>query len=832
MGRCVDMNKLKLFGMKSHDCHVFMQRLIPIAFRDLLPRNVWEPLTELSLFFKDLTSTSITEEHMRQLERNIPLILTKLERIFPPSFWDSMEHLPIHLAYEARLAGPVQERWMYPCERKLHGVKYDIKNKNRVEGCIRNACLVKESSTLCTHYFKSDILTRYRKVPRNTDDGGVGEDHPEMLSIFKHVGRGFGKKKIRRLDDREYHAARTYILLNCDEVKPYIKIFEDTLRQIQPCIQDSEIDAKLETEFASWFNQYARDPSSGITNQFMKDLAEGPLHKVQPFNGYVVNGYKFHTEEYGSNKSTMNSGICIKGSSHSANEIDYYGILTEILQLEYHALPFKRIVLFKCSWFDPTPKHGTRVHPQYNLVDVNRRRTFNKYEPFIMAVQASQVYFETYPSVKRTQNDWLAVCQIKARSIVDVPNIVEKPHTLNDLTFQKDNSQMHEIDICEDETPYILNDPDGNMSDTPSSNAGSPTGPCTPTTPSTPDVSIGSTSCSSTSARLVISVVAEKFVPNGHSISKTITETFKERQDATGYSWKDVSQSTRKFYWHEFLKSYQWNPTENSIMERTWNKVASTLYSKKMYIWRKGTVKPNFVLEDIWRSWKTHWASNEWMDKSRIATRNRCSETGGLGTGPSKHTGGSRSTVEHTIKLAIELRRPPNSWDIFKKLHKRKDGSFVDAKSKCINDKMEVVLAAAISSSSDDSQEVQELDINNLYFDVVGGEKKRRVYGLGSQGLALYQDQNSVTSRNLPAVSDDVAEKRIKLLEEEVLHMRENQERVLQERLEAEVQQRVEHEVSRLRQQSDDRFKSMEERWSRMMSEMALSSRSSSNPSP
>ncbi|KAH0725731.1 hypothetical protein KY284_001596 [Solanum tuberosum] len=327
------------------------------------------------------------------------------------------------------------------------------------------------------------------------------------------------------------------------------------------------------------------------------------------------------------------------------------------------------------------------------------------------------------------------------------------------------------------------------MSDTPLSNAGSPTGPCTLTTPSTPDVSIGSTSCSSTSARLVISVVAEKFVPNGHSISKTITETFKERQDATGYSWKDVSQSTRKFYWHDFLKSYQWNPTENSIMERTWNKVASILYSKKI-------------------------------------------ETGGLGTGPSKHTGGSRSTVEHTIKLAIELRRPPNSWDIFKKLHKRKDVSFVDAKSKCINDKMEVVLAAAISSSSNDSQEVQELDINSLYFDVVGGEKKRRVYGLGSQGLALYQDQNFVTSRNLPAVSDDVAEERIKLLEEEVLHMRENQERILQERLEAEVQQRVEHEVSRLRQQSDDRFKSMEERWSRMMSEMVLSSRSSSNPSP
>ena len=40
MARCVDMIKHKLFGMKSHDFHVFMQRLIPIAFRELLPTNV------------------------------------------------------------------------------------------------------------------------------------------------------------------------------------------------------------------------------------------------------------------------------------------------------------------------------------------------------------------------------------------------------------------------------------------------------------------------------------------------------------------------------------------------------------------------------------------------------------------------------------------------------------------------------------------------------------------------------------------------------------------------------------------------------------------------
>ena len=51
------------------------------------------------------------------MENNIPVLLCKLEQIFPPSFFDSMEHLPVHLPYEARVGGPVQYRWMYPFER-------------------------------------------------------------------------------------------------------------------------------------------------------------------------------------------------------------------------------------------------------------------------------------------------------------------------------------------------------------------------------------------------------------------------------------------------------------------------------------------------------------------------------------------------------------------------------------------------------------------------------------------------------------------------------------------------------------------------------------------
>lgn len=38
--RCIDEASLKLHGLKSHDCHVIMQRLLPFAFSELLPKSV------------------------------------------------------------------------------------------------------------------------------------------------------------------------------------------------------------------------------------------------------------------------------------------------------------------------------------------------------------------------------------------------------------------------------------------------------------------------------------------------------------------------------------------------------------------------------------------------------------------------------------------------------------------------------------------------------------------------------------------------------------------------------------------------------------------------
>nr|GME09613.1 uncharacterized protein LOC109179592 [Ipomoea batatas] len=463
MSRCVDMKKLKLFGMKSHDSHVFMQRLIPIAFRELLPLNVWKVLTELSLFFKNLTSTTIRVEEMMKLENDIPLILCQLERIFPPSFFDSMEHLPIHLAYEARIAGPVQYRWMYPFERYLRKLKNNVINKAKVEGSISNAYLVEEASSFCSYYFEDHVSTKHRNVPRNADGSEyVVDEHEETLSIFKYSGRAFSKAKARYMTDEEYKAAQTYVLLNCSEVEPFIEVYIEELKKSQPNISSTAIDRKLENEFANWFNDYAHDPSNNISNKFIKDLAKGPLRSVNTYSGYYVNGFKFHTIGYGGAKETMNSGVCIKGINYSVDESDYYGRLVEVVQVEYPGLPIKRTVLFKCDWFDPTSV-GMKVHSMYKLVEVNHKRRFNRYEPFILAMQAAQVYYCTYPSLRRDKLDWWAVCKIKARSNVEVPeSSISTEDSLIPAPFQEETTDNHEL-VQIDEDPLHLDDPNGGV---------------------------------------------------------------------------------------------------------------------------------------------------------------------------------------------------------------------------------------------------------------------------------------------------------------------------------------------------------------------------------
>ncbi|XP_059294621.1 uncharacterized protein LOC132047619 [Lycium ferocissimum] len=128
ISRCVDVKQRRLFGLKSHDCHILMQQLLPIALRNALHGLVSAVLADLSSFFRQLCSKVLNPMDLDNLQNQIILTLCHLEMIFPPSFFTVMVHLVVHLVDEVRCGGPVHYRWMYPIERFLGHLKSFVHN--------------------------------------------------------------------------------------------------------------------------------------------------------------------------------------------------------------------------------------------------------------------------------------------------------------------------------------------------------------------------------------------------------------------------------------------------------------------------------------------------------------------------------------------------------------------------------------------------------------------------------------------------------------------------------------------------------------------------------
>jgi hypothetical protein len=101
--RAVNLESGKLSGVKSHHYHIFMERVLPVIFHGYLNDDVWKALAELSHFYRQLYTKEIKKDIMVKLEKEIPVLICKLEKIFPIGWFNPMQHLLVHLPYEAKL---------------------------------------------------------------------------------------------------------------------------------------------------------------------------------------------------------------------------------------------------------------------------------------------------------------------------------------------------------------------------------------------------------------------------------------------------------------------------------------------------------------------------------------------------------------------------------------------------------------------------------------------------------------------------------------------------------------------------------------------------------
>ena len=123
----INMKEKKFTNLKSHDCHVLMTQLLPVALRGILPENVRLAIVKLCAFLNEISQKAIDPNKLIKLQNDVVQCLVSFEMVFAPSFFNITTHLLVHIMTqyvpfrevhgspeEVRLQ-PVSPRGMY-CE--------------------------------------------------------------------------------------------------------------------------------------------------------------------------------------------------------------------------------------------------------------------------------------------------------------------------------------------------------------------------------------------------------------------------------------------------------------------------------------------------------------------------------------------------------------------------------------------------------------------------------------------------------------------------------------------------------------------------------------------
>jgi hypothetical protein len=218
LAKSVTSDGCNLQGLKTHDCHILLQRILRVAIRGIMHKDIYEAIAELGKFFQQLCAKTLKLDVLHTMKVKILVILCKLEKIFPPAFFDVMLHLAVHLPDEAILRGLVQYGWMYPVERRLLTLKRFVRNVERPEGSIAEAYVANECLTACSRY-SDDIDTRHNREGRNKERADLRKGD---FSVFQHGVDLLGAPRLTYLEDN-YVRMVWFVLNNCLEVEQYLK---------------------------------------------------------------------------------------------------------------------------------------------------------------------------------------------------------------------------------------------------------------------------------------------------------------------------------------------------------------------------------------------------------------------------------------------------------------------------------------------------------------------------------------------------------------------------------------------------------------------------------
>jgi len=187
-------------------------------------------------------------------------------------------------------------------------------------------------------------------------------------------------------------------------------------------------------------------------------LAFGPRNIAHTYKGFVVNGYRYHTDDM--QRKTQNNGVAYeafsicrasaKDSRQQADLVTYYGVIKEIILLDYHMF---QVPLFKCSWAHKG--RGLKEEDGFTLVNLHMNQSTFANDPYIMPSQAKQVFY----SREEDSSPWYVVMRAPPRGYHELET--EKEICSATLAVQPEEDMGDQS--SDDESLCVRNDCEGQL---------------------------------------------------------------------------------------------------------------------------------------------------------------------------------------------------------------------------------------------------------------------------------------------------------------------------------------------------------------------------------
>jgi hypothetical protein len=209
--------------------------------RGILPKNVRLAIVEVCAFLNAISQKVIDRESLSGLQIDVVQCLVSFELLFPPSFFNIMTHLLVHLVEEIRILGPMFLHNMFPFERFMGVLKKYVRNRARPEGSISKGYGTEDVIKFCV-----DFLPDLKPI-------GI----PESRYEGRLTGKGtLGRKAKVCMDGHSFTQAHYTVLHNSTMVAPYIERHKNILRSKNPRKDDSWIKGEHKKTFGSWLQTH------------------------------------------------------------------------------------------------------------------------------------------------------------------------------------------------------------------------------------------------------------------------------------------------------------------------------------------------------------------------------------------------------------------------------------------------------------------------------------------------------------------------------------------------------------------------------------------------